>query len=156
MDWDKHTLGIGRLWSALLSLELVLRFCINRKTNQSAALPKFDTMNTGDILDRNVLIDCDTLANVIDKFNSEFREMNESVEKDRIAPLRNAIGHGKIIAEQPSPLNILNFEDYDRTHVKLIYFEEITEDWIKTNMDFLNGEILRLRELYNSLLEETS
>lgn len=156
MDSDTHALGVGRIVSHLLNLGLILRHCIGIKTEHSSEIPKFEALKNEKIHKRTAIIDCDTLANVIQKFNCEFKDFNMSVDESKVVHLRNALVHGKMLSEEPfpNPLTIFNLEHVDRNTVKVVFFEEMTEDWFERNREFLKNETLRIYGFYNRLKED--
>lgn len=153
MDSDTHSIGVGRILSHLLNLELILRFCIAIKTEHSTVIPKLEALKKEKIHKRTAIIDCNTLANVIQKFNCEFKDFNMSVEKSKVVHLRNALVHAKIMSKKPfpNPMTIFNLDKVDRDTVKVVFFEEMTEDWFESNRKFLKNETLRICDFYDRL-----
>ncbi len=156
MDSDTHAIGVGRILSHLLNLELILRYCIAIKTERSSVVPKLEALKKEKIHKRTAVIDCNTLANVIQKFNSEFKNFNMSVDESRVVHLRNALVHAKIVSKEPfpNPLTIFNLDHVDRDKVEVVFFEEMTEDWFESKKEFLKNETLRIYGFYNRLKED--
>jgi hypothetical protein len=159
MDSETHALGVGRILSHLLNLELALRYCIGIKTERSTVVPKFEALKKEKLHKRTAIIDDNSLAEVIQKFNKEFKELNESVDENKIVHLRNALVHGKIVAELepfPKPLTIFNLKRLKENpdQVEVVFIEEMTTDWFESNIQFLNNETLRILHFYNSIKED--
>ncbi|NQT79157.1 MAG: hypothetical protein HQ555_02030 [Candidatus Aminicenantes bacterium] len=159
LDSETHAYNVGVLWSMLLTFEIMLRSCIRVKTGQGIGIPKLDTITEGTILKRTAVIDCNSLANVIQKFNKEFKDLNVSVDEDKIVRLRNALGHGKVLAQEPpfpNPMTIFNLVGIkgEPDKVKVDFREDMTGEWFMSNREFFKKEVKKLRELYNSLIKK--
>ncbi|MFX0198994.1 MAG: hypothetical protein ACFFCW_22965 [Candidatus Hodarchaeota archaeon] len=110
MDSEMHALGVGKILSHLLNLELALRFCIGIKTEGSTVIPKFEALKKEKLHKRTAIIDGNSLTKAIRRFNKVFREFNESVDENKIVHLRNALVHGKVLSEEepfPNPWQFL-------------------------------------------------
>lgn len=153
MDDKKHAFNVGRLWSQLLSLELVLRYCIGIVTEHHTKIPNLSTLKKRQILKRTAIIDCNNLTSVMQKFNSVFNDLGVRVDKERIRNLRNAVGHGKVLSDSPwpNPMTIFNLDDENKDHVKIVFVVEMTKDWFESNIEFLKQETLKLADFYNKL-----
>lgn len=144
-------LNFGILWHHLLTLELQLRFCIYRKKGEEFSLPILNILKQGDIIKKDSLIDCKSLNEIIETFNSMFKRDGMSVNKDKIMRLRNALAHGKILSIEDFPTKIYNLSSVDNWRVKVEFVETMTIDWFDTNIDFVTKEITKLNNFYRNM-----
>ena len=150
-DPEKHPESLGRLWSNLLSLELVMRLCILRKRGQEASMPKLDNLREGDIVKESALTGYDSLGKVIDKFNAEFKKESWIKEKDKIVRLRDALAHGRFLSPMPSPMKFYKFGKPEKGKVRVELIEEMTRKWFGKNIRFIAEEVRRLAKFYEGL-----
>jgi hypothetical protein len=141
MDSEMHALGVGKILSHLLNLELIMRYCIGIKTERSSEIPKFEALKTEKFHKRTAILDSNSLTKVIRRFNKVFKESIESVDENKIVHLRNALVHGKVLSEvEPFPghMTIFNLKRIKRNpnKVKVVFIEEMTEDWFMNNIKF--------------------
>ncbi|NQT80441.1 MAG: hypothetical protein HQ555_08650 [Candidatus Aminicenantes bacterium] len=159
MDSERHALGVGKILCHLISLELGLRFCIGIKTERSTVTPKVDALKKEKLHPRTAIIDGNSLTEVIQIFNKKFKELNESVDENKIVQLRNALVHGKVISEVepfPKPMTIFNLRRLKENpdQVEVVFIEEMNIDWFEINIEFLKEETLRIANFYNRLKED--
>ena len=158
---DRHVLIVGYLLSVLLSLELVLRMCLLRHNKRESEINILNDIKECDEFPKNALIEKNSLNEVIEKFNCQFKEMFEPVDPNRITRIRNALGHGRILSKS-FPMWIYNFEKIkegeagnkkDSGRVKVAFAEEMNVKWFNSNFIFLNAELVRVKKFFDSLPE---
>jgi len=151
---DKTAKKLGQLWIDVLSLEVLLRQCIAKKYGEEKEIEKLKDLQQDNVVPKNALYNCDTLYNVIEKFNKEFIDQGVQVNRDRIGKLRNAIAHGKIVAPFSYPLKLYNFIEIkgDDNHVRVDFIEEMTDDFMDKNIKYLFNEIKKIINLYEKLI----
>jgi len=161
---SQHIIGVGFLSSVLLSLELVLRSCLLRDDKREKEINILKNIKEGDVFPKNALIEANSFYEVINRFNSRFKDKIEPVEVAKITWIRNALGHGRILTDNPNafPMRIYNFKKIpkiedgkkkDSGRVKVIFAEEMNDKWFNRNFVFLNSELERVKKFFDSLPE---
>lgn len=56
MDSEKHALGVGKILSHLLNLELIMRYCIGIKTERSSEIPKIEALKKEKLHKRTAIL----------------------------------------------------------------------------------------------------
>lgn len=145
---------LGRLWSNLLSLEVIMRLCILRKRGQGSSTLDLATLTEGTTVEENALTNYDSLGKVIDKFNSEFTKENWITEKEKIVRLRDALAHGRFISSFPSPIKFYKFSKPKAGKVNIELIEELTIEWFDINIKLISKDIRRIHKIYQNLKKD--
>lgn len=135
----------------MLAVEVFLRQCIAKKYGQEKKIVKLKDCKQGDVVPKNALFNCDSLYNVIEKFNCEFENQVIRVDRDKINRLRRALAHGKFISSDPYPLKLYNFIEEDKNHVRVDFIEEMTDNFMDENIKYIYYEFKKISNLYKRL-----
>ena len=150
IDCQTHAECFGQLFSDLLSLELMLRLCLLRKSSQESSMKNLEKLKKGDPVDENAVTNYDSLGDIIGKFNLAF-DKTYWIDETRVVDLRNALAHGRIISTKPYPMRIYKFNKPVEGKVKVLIAEEMTLDWFRKNIKFISNEIDRIKKIYEGL-----
>lgn len=137
MKQEQHPLNLGKLLVNFQSLEFALRsFLVNDEIARGHSFPetaKLHGMKKGDIVPLNAFTNYDTLRKLIEKYNSHPKIISAGLTIDEsLADLRDAIAHGRVSGELPSPpFKLLKFSKpkENENRVKVIFSISMTSEW---------------------------
>jgi len=134
----------------LHSLEFALRAVLFKETN---SVQHFDAKNlrVGDTYPINFFTNYMQLRELIENYN-ELPSTNLPISDEPIK-LRDALAHGRVSSQLPDmKLEIVKFRPERNGQVRVVFYEKITEEWLKKQVSMLNGEIKKISKDYSSIL----
>jgi hypothetical protein len=142
---------MGTLIVNLQSLEFALRgFLYNCEigwANKSGA-DFLGNIEEGQQLEENAFTNYDTLAKLIEKYNSSIRSRDPSLEVDsNIVRIRDALAHGRIASDSPDPSEPNKLVKYDRPkdgYVRVTDCCTLTKEWFDQNIHLVCEDIRRI------------
>ena len=145
MNSEKHALLIGKIVTNLQSLEFVLRGALFNSNNTKPG-PKLNSFKAGDIVPKDELTDYSGLGDLIKKYNSNVAKNNPHLSIDpSLVILRDAIAHGRVSSDDiASPLKLLKFSKPFNHQVKVVFAQEMTEEWLEMQIDFTRQEAMKV------------
>ena len=155
-----HVQRMGTLVVNLQSLEFALRGflynCETGWTNQGG--PSFlENIAKGRQLEVNAFTNYDTLAKLIDKYNSQVRPRYPDLAVDPgIARIRDALAHGRIAGLLPSPNEPLRLVKYSQPANRVVCvtdFHILTKNWFDEKSESVaqsGQKVLRAITLFQS------
>ncbi len=130
MDLEYHTEQMGHLLVTLHSLELILRICLEKSDDIAldwSALKKDDDV-PATVLTQQRRFEC-----LLGEFNKLAEAKNSPALDVKLALLRNAIVHGRVILEKKwLPARLVQFRDEKGGKTKIELNEQLTFDWYHT------------------------
>lgn len=155
-ELDAHALGVGQIIGNLQSLELMLRMFLARTEplpDGSASGPRLWSLEPGDELPVDAFTDYDSLREVILRYNTNPSHTDASCAvDDTIAYLRDALAHGRLLAEQPRrPIRLFRFSKPKAGVVTVTMAVDVTDDWIAAQRHRVYDELQKVRRALDGL-----
>ena len=150
MTPSEHAQSLGRVVSNLLALETWIRHALlqhspnrNRPTKLS-----IKTLAIGSVVPIHELTNYKTLGALLKEFNLLQRRLGrEIIDEDEIVKLRDALAHGRVVAESDEvfPVRLIKFSAENRADstVTVTYSEVLDEDWFDEQL-FLTKQAIRV------------
>jgi hypothetical protein len=133
MDLDDHARHLGGLIGNFQSLEFLLRIFLSKMPGArpcSAPYGAIYLSPVGTELPENDITSYDTLGQLIAKFNSEADRQRCTRIDDGLVAIRDALAHGRVSAsEVDEHLRLLKFNKPQNGKVRVVFNEELSEDW---------------------------
>lgn len=141
----EYTFSLGKLWTNFNSLELLIRFYIAKKTQQSDL--GLDG-NLGEEIDKNPVTDYCSFRELTKKFN----ELScQRLDFEPIAKLRDALAHGRVFTNDQSPLTVIKYSRPKENKVTVEYREVLNTEFTSKMNNLLKERVEAVKvQLENS------
>lgn len=143
MNHDDHNIWIGRLVGNLGSLEFVLRLFLAEGAGQKVVLPTPDDKQ----VPTTFVTNWDSLSDLIGKYNAKLTSIEARtfrVDHDA-SKVRDSLAHGRLMSATPEPpFTLFRFGKPDGDTVRVERVETVDAAWLRRNVDFTHGQILRV------------
>jgi hypothetical protein len=156
-----HARWMGTLIVNLQSLEFALRgFLYNCETGWTSQRGSrfFENITEGQQLEVNAFTNYDTLAKLIEKYNSRVRSRDSDLQVDgAVARVRDALAHGRIAGLSPSldePLRLVKYNKPANGLVRVTDYCILTEEWFDEKGELVAqsiAEVMRAMELFGRM-----
>gem|GEM_PF-4609558 len=148
----------GELWVNYLSLELIIRFCLQiqefkSKKELDSTFGSALKCKEGDELDENHFTNFKNPTELINLFNEKFPK--ECLDKDRILRIRHALAHGRMLAtNEGGPWTVYKFSPPTNNRVTAEIVQVLDDEYLKSSICYFYDEINRLHGIYEKLRKD--
>ena len=159
MTQEQHPLNLGKLLVDFHSLEFVLRaFLHETEDDPESRLPQsthLHELRKGDEVPENAFTNYDTLAILIEKYNSNPKiSASASTIDKNIVHIRDAIAHGRVFGRIPSPpFRLLKFSRPKDKRTRVTFSVLLTHEWFNQQLAKVQEAALTVSEALTSLRE---
>ncbi len=149
--------SFGEIITNLQSLEFVLRIFLDEihghPDQSKGAFSKLTKLKAGDWVPENYFTNYDSLDKLVNKVNNELRAHNfTEVVDTSIVNIRDAIAHGRILAEKPEgPFYLLKFSKPSDKKTQVTFSIEITSEWLSTQIKRSYEEIQKIIKISKTI-----
>jgi hypothetical protein len=152
--FDNYQRALGKVIGNLHSLEMLLRlFLHNVDSERYGFTPpevNLDKIKAGDIVGENYLSNYDSLGKLVHRYNKlvDSKNATELRVDEVVIELRDALGHGRILGQQPAPpFRLYRFGRPSGNHkVRVRRVSELTESELVGNIHVLFEELKKVEE----------
>jgi hypothetical protein len=146
MTSSEYAESLGKVFSNLQTLETWTRFAILRYSERSTPPVDLKAQTVGSVVPISALTNYATLSALLRQFNELQRRLGrEQIEDDEIVSLRDALAHGRIVAEYdaPFPVRLVKFsrENASTGSVTVTYNDVLDESWFVDMLSLTKGAI---------------
>lgn len=153
MTVDEYFRLMGNLIVNLQSLEWALRaflYNADSKPKDPGFSKNIYDFKVGDCVEENAFTNFDTLGQLVDKYNGIVGSKDSTLCVDRgIVDIRDALAHGRIASESPSPNKPQKLVKYTKPKdgkVYVTHYITMTEDWFNKHIKLVFENTLRVQK----------
>ncbi len=147
----KHNENLVRLFTNMLSLELLLRlYLFEKERGTDSHAFNIDSLKEGDVVPKNPITDPSfTLRPLIEKYNSYCNtNSGELCINPNLADIRNALTHGRVLALDPtfSKIQLFNFVKEKDGPIRMSFAISMTKDWFTKQIKLFFDAIVNVQK----------
>ncbi len=148
MTHDEHHLRLGQILNNLLSLECMARAC--SLEHSRAPHPELKGLRAGDQVALTPVTDDLQLRAVLTRYNAI--PGAETIDVEPIAALRDALAHGRILAEeQATDMTLYKFGREKQGPVTVIRVDVMDDRWFTDNIRLTGNAGMAAQRTYRKL-----
>lgn len=151
---DQTSKAIGKIIANLLSIEFVLRLFLYESVGPKHAQMNLWDLKVGDKVPENPITNYHPLGKLIDKVNQELERRGVPDRVDtRLVDLRDALAHGRVLANQPEgPFRLFKFSQPDSAKLVEVEFAvDLSQDWLDEQIKQTDTVLFNLVKLGRDL-----
>ncbi len=152
---NEHIVKLGQLVNNLHALEFLLRtFLLTKQHLSGEPIPNLHSAKEGDWVPLNPFTNYDTLGELIKKFNNVIQTSHpEALIDSSVIKVRDAIAHGRVAGETPSPpMTLVKFSKKSKNGKVQITTKIIMDlAWFKANIDLVLKQIKKIVPLLKNV-----
>ena len=145
---ENYSLNMGKLVANMQSLEFILRGFLHNREIAKGITPdakiNYNNMRKGNIVPNNAFTNCDTLRDLIHKYNTtpEITSANLAID-ETLVDIRDAIAHGRISSDDiTAPMHLLKFKKPKGDQVEVSFSELMTKEWLKKQVNRFRDAVI--------------
>ena len=163
MNTEEYAALLGKIFMNIRSIEFAMRLALYKHKSKpyQPFLKGFNlnTLTLGDDAPENSLTDFSSLKELIDRYNTEIANGNQTPPIDpNLIELRDALAHGRISTNTlESPLKLLKFDKPHNKKVRVAFAQDLTQDWLKKQLRWTCDELLKAtNKTRNDIIKTTN